>query len=64
MAKTPFKLKDSDPCITIGGTHTGKSGAVRDIRTGKSGLITIAVLQKNDERFKTPVKNAVIEKGK
>jgi KOW motif len=37
-AKPPAKLKDGAHCKVIGGTHAGKSGVVRDIKTGKTGL--------------------------
>lgn len=56
------KLKDGDQCRVIAGTHAGKSGTVRDINTSKTGHITITVVQKNGERFKTLGKNVVIEK--
>jgi ribosomal protein S4E len=56
------KLKDGDFCTVTGGTHEGKSGTVRDIKTSKTGHITITVVQKNGERFKTLAKNVRIEK--
>lgn len=58
------KLKDGYQCKVIGGTHIGKSGTVRDINTSKTGHITITVVQKNGERFKTLGKNVVVEKNK
>jgi ribosomal protein S4E len=54
------KLKDGDQCKVIGGTHTGKSGTVKDINTSKTGHITITVEQKNGVRFKTLGKNVVV----
>ncbi len=59
--KKSGQLKDGDQCKVIGGTHTGKSGTVRDIHTSKTGHITITVEQKNGVRFKTLGKNVVIE---
>ena len=53
-------LKDGDQCKVIGGTHTGKSGTVRDINTSKTGHITITVEQVNGVRFKTLGKNVVV----
>lgn len=53
-------LKDGDKCKVIGGTHTGKSGTVRDINTSKTGHITITVEQVNGVRFKTLGKNVVV----
>ena len=44
----------------IGGTHAGKSGLVRDIKTGKTGYVSITVLQASGERFKTLAKNVVM----
>lgn len=54
------KLKDGDQCKVVGGTHTGKSGTVRDINTSKTGHITITVEQKNGVRFKTLGKNVIV----
>lgn len=56
------KLKDGDLCTVVGGTHSGKSGTVRDINTSKTGHITITVEQKNGVRFKTLGRNVVVEK--
>ena len=64
MATKPTqKLSDGDQCKVAGGVHTGKSGTVRDINTSKTGHITITVVQKNGERFKTLGKNVVVEKS-
>jgi ribosomal protein S4E len=54
------KLKDGARCKVVGGVHAGKSGIVRDIKTSKSGFITIAVVQANGNRFKTLPRNTVI----
>ena len=59
---TSPKLKDGDKCKVVGGTHTGKSGTVRDINTSKTGHITITVEQNNGVRFKTLGKNVVVLK--
>ena len=61
-ANQPAKLKDGAECKVIGGTHEGKSGTVRDIKTGKTGYVSITVVQPNGERFKTLAKNVVIQK--
>lgn len=61
--KTSEKLTDGDHCKVVGGTHTGKSGTVRDVHTSKTGHVTITVEQKNGVRFKTLGKNVVIQKG-
>jgi ribosomal protein S4E len=58
--KTPEQLKDGDQCTVTGGTHTGKSGTVRDINTSKTGHITITVEQRNGVRFKTLGRNAEV----
>ena len=55
------KLKDGSQCKVIGGTHAGKSGIVRDIKTSKTGHVTITVVQANGERLKTLAKNVTIE---
>ena len=60
--KTAVKsgLKDGHYCEVVGGTHAGKSGTVRDIKSSKTGYVTITVVQKNGVRFKTLAKNVVI----
>jgi len=60
-AKSPDKLKDGAQCRVIGGVHEGKSGVVRDIKTGKTGHVSITVVQSNGERFKTLAKNVAVE---
>lgn len=50
-------LKDGAKCTVKAGSHAGKSGIVQDINTSKTGAVTITVLQKNGERFKTLAKN-------
>jgi len=60
--KTPEELKDGDQCKVIGGTHKGKSGKITDINTSKTGHITITVIQKSGERFKTLGKNVEVKK--
>ena len=61
ITETFEKLKDGDQCEVIGGTHSGKTGIVRDIKTSKTGHITITVEQKNGVRFKTLGKNVVVK---
>jgi ribosomal protein S4E len=53
----PGKLKDGATCKVIAGIHQGKSGIVRDIKTGKTGHVSITVVQANGVRFKTLAKN-------
>ncbi len=60
-AKPPGKLRDGASCQIIGGSHAGKAGAVSDIKTGKTGHVSITVTQPNGERFKTLAKNVVIQ---
>ena len=55
------KLKDGAQCKVIAGTHAGKSGIVKDIKTSKTGHITITVLQANGDRFKTLGKNVSVK---
>lgn len=53
--------KDGDFCEVIRGTHAGKSGTVRDIKTSKTGHVTITIVQKNGERFKTLARNILVK---
>jgi ribosomal protein S4E len=55
------KLKNGDACAVIGGTHKGKSGIVQDLKTSKTGHITITVVQNNGVRFKTLARNVVVK---
>lgn len=65
MATKPItKLRDGDQCSVIAGTHSGKSGTVADIKTSKTGHITITVVQKNGVRFKTLARNVTVESTK
>jgi ribosomal protein S4E len=59
--KTPEELLDGDKCVVVGGTHKGKSGTVHDIKTSKTGHISITVKQENGVRFKTLGRNVVVE---
>lgn len=58
--KQSDELRDGAKCRVIAGTHTGKSGTVRDIKTGKTGHVSITVEQAKGERFKTLAKNVVL----
>jgi ribosomal protein S4E len=57
------KLVDGAQCQVVGGTHAGKAGSVTDIKTSKTGHVTITVVQKNGVRFKTLAKNVEIAKS-
>jgi ribosomal protein S4E len=54
------EIKDGALCKVIAGTHAGKFGIVRDIKTSKTGYMTITVVQSNGERFKTLAKNVTL----
>jgi ribosomal protein S4E len=60
--KLPFMIVDGAQCKVISGVHVGKSGTVRDIKTGKTGHVSVTVVQSNGERFKTLAKNVVVIK--
>jgi ribosomal protein S4E len=61
-SRSPGKLVDGEFCEVIGGTHAGKSGAVTDIKTSKTGHVTITVVQKNGVRFKTLARNVAVSR--
>jgi len=50
-------LRDGMRCRVTGGTHAGKSGVVADIKTSKTGHVTLTVVQANGVRFKTLARN-------
>lgn len=58
--KSQAKLRDGASCKVIGGVHAGKSGTVMDIKTGKTGHVSITVVQANGVRFKTLAKNVTV----
>lgn len=55
-------LNDGVFCKVIAGTHKGKEGTVHDIKTSKSGEITITVKQDDGVRFKTLARSVEIQK--
>jgi len=59
-ASIATQVKDGDFCQVTGGTHAGKSGIVRDVKTGKTGHVSITVVQKNGVRLKTLAKNVTV----
>jgi ribosomal protein S4E len=59
--KPQKNLIDGASCKVVAGTHAGKSGIVRDIKSSKTGHITITVVQKDGVRFKTLAANVVVE---
>jgi ribosomal protein S4E len=56
------KVKDGDKCAVVRGTHAGNSGTVRDVKTSKTGHVTITVVQSGGERFKTLARNILVKK--
>lgn len=60
--KPAANIVDGAQCKVIGGVHAGKSGTVRDIKTGKTGHVSITVVQANGERLKTLARNVVVIK--
>jgi len=55
------KMKDGDRCKVVSGTHRGKEGVVRDIHASKTGHLTITVVQKDGNRFKTLARNVALK---
>ena len=61
--KSQVMIVDGAQCKVMSGVHVGKSGNVRDIKTGKTGHISITVVQSNEERFITLARNVVVIKS-
>jgi ribosomal protein S4E len=59
--KRSSDLTDGAWCKVVAGTHAGKSGAVTDIKTSKTGHVTITVVQKDGIRFKTLARNVMVQ---
>ena len=60
---TTTDIVDGAKCKVVAGVHAGKSGTVRDIKTGKTGFVSITVVQADGERFKTLAKNVIVIKS-
>jgi ribosomal protein S4E len=52
-------LKNGDTCTVVKGTHSGKAGTIQDMKTSKTGHITITVMQADGVRYKTLARNVV-----
>lgn len=50
-------IRDGARCRVVAGTHAGKTGIVKDVKTSKTGHVTITVLQPDGDRFKTLARN-------
>jgi ribosomal protein S4E len=61
--KSEVMIVDGVQCKVISGVHAGKSGTVRDIKTGKTGYRSITVVQSNGEKLKTLARNVVVIKS-
>ena len=61
VSKEAAQLKDGDHCVVVSGTHKGKSGIARDLNISKTGHLTITIVQKDGERFKTLGRNVVVK---
>lgn len=57
------QVRNGDQCTVIAGTHKGKSGKVSDLKTSKTGHVTITVEQKNGVKLKTLARNVVVSGG-
>ena len=54
----PFaNVVDGGHCVVVSGTHSGKSGVIRDRNTSATGHVTITVEQADGVRFKTLARN-------
>ena len=54
---TATGIENGVRCMVIAGTHKGKSGIVQDLKTSKTGHVTITVEQDSGIRLKTLAKN-------
>jgi ribosomal protein S4E len=59
-SRSSAELADGASCTVVSGTHAGKAGTVRDIKTSKSGHVTITVVQADGVKLKTLAKNVVV----
>jgi len=61
--KPAANIVDGAKCKVISGVHAGKSGTIRDIKTGKTGHISITVVLADGDREKTLARNVVVIKS-
>jgi ribosomal protein S4E len=61
--QTTGEVADGAWCSVVAGTHAGKSGTIRDVKTSKTGQVTITVVQENGVRFKTLARNVSVRSG-
>ncbi len=54
-------IKNGDQCEVIAGTHKGKYGQIADLKSSKTGHITITVVQESGIRLKTLGRNVRIK---
>ncbi len=54
-------VRDGMRCRVVGGTHAGKSGTVADVKTSRTGHVTLTVVQAGGVRFKTLARNVEIQ---
>lgn len=60
--QSPVSFKDGAQCKVIIGVHAGKSGTVRDIKTGKTGHVSITFVLPDGDRIKTLTRNVIVIK--
>ncbi len=61
VSQQSTEVTDGAWCHVTGGTHAGKSGSVTDIKTSKTGQVTITVVQADGVRFKTLARNVTVQ---
>jgi ribosomal protein S4E len=61
--KPAASVVDGAHCKVINGVHAGKSGTIRDIKTGKTGHVSVTVVQADGERLKTLARNVIVLKA-
>ena len=60
--KSPADIMDGAECKVISGVHAGKSGTVRDIKTGKTGHVSITVVLPDGDQINPLAKNVIVGK--
>jgi ribosomal protein S4E len=53
-------VREGDYCTVVNGTHAGKSGRIQDVKTSKTGHVTITVEQDDGVRLKTLARNVAV----
>jgi hypothetical protein len=57
---SPVEVNDGAKCKVVKGVHAGKTGTARDIKTSKTGHVTMTLVLPDGDRVKTLARNVTV----